>query len=57
MPSIFGWNKRDLDLGLRDNLAGIIASIISGAENAAPTQEDYALADDLRNQIHVMLDD
>lgn len=45
------WDKRDLDLGLRDKLAAVIAEIISGAAGAIPDQSDYDLADSLRIRI------
>lgn len=45
------WDDRDLELGLRDKMAKVIAGIACGVDDAVPNFEDYALADALRDLI------
>lgn len=40
------WDDRDNDLGLRDELAALIAVKTSGMSGAIPEQADYDLADE-----------
>ena len=46
------WDERDLELGLRDQMAKLIASIVSGVPDAEPEQEDFDLADAIRELFH-----
>ena len=46
------WDERDLELGLRDQMAKLIASIVSGVPDAEPEQADFDLADAIRDLIH-----
>jgi hypothetical protein len=39
------WDDRDLELGLRDKLAAIVAEKTSGSEGAIPEDIDYVIAD------------
>ena len=45
------WDDRDLELGLRDKMAQIIAVIVCGMPTALPELNDYALADAVRDMI------
>jgi hypothetical protein len=45
------WDSRDLELGLRDKLAQVIAAITSGIPDAIPESDDYELADNFRSQL------
>lgn len=52
------WEDRDVKNGNREKLARIVASIASGVHPgvAVPTDRDYALADEIREDIeaHVL---
>lgn len=45
------WDQRDIELNLREKLAQLIASKISGLPFADPIPEDYSLADALSDLI------
>lgn len=45
------WDDRDIELGLREKMAQIVAEIVSGSEGAIPEQFDYEVADRLREMI------
>jgi hypothetical protein len=51
----FPWDDRDEELNLRDRLAQIIAEKCSGNRFANPSEEDYALADEIGSRIEEWL--
>lgn len=51
------WDERDIELGLRDKLASVVASILSGVSDATPVDPDYDLADTFRVEIESFLTD
>lgn len=48
---VWGWDSRDLELGVRDRLAEVVAMIVSGTPGAIPEQSDYDIADAVRVDI------
>lgn len=48
---VWGWDSRDLELGVRDRLAEVVAMIVSGLPRAVPEQDDYLIADAVRVDI------
>jgi hypothetical protein len=45
------YDDRDVELGVRDRLAEIVALIVSGTPGALPEQDDYNVADHLRAEV------
>ena len=45
------WDKRDLEFGLRDQLAHLVARIVAGVDDVTPADIDYAIADKIRRLI------
>lgn len=45
------WDRRDNELGLREKMAQLVSTIVSGLEDAVPEQRDFDLADHIRDEI------
>lgn len=50
------WDERDIELGLRERMATVIAQVVSGLPGAVPSSDDYGMADEFRRRIEEHLE-
>lgn len=46
------WDQTDIQFGLRDQLAHLVARIVAGVDGVTPADVDYIIADRLREKIN-----
>jgi len=52
---VSSWDERDTQLNTRERLAQIVAEVVSGVENAEPTEMDFELTDKVRDQLEIWI--